>query len=266
MVERDHSDLSIVRQCRLLSISRSSFYAAPRGESDANLAIMAEIDRQFLDTPFYGVRQMTWHLRSKGWQINVKRVRRLMRKMGLMPIYQRPRTSTPAPGHKIDPYLLRDMVIDRPNQVPLSPKALLSSAGQGVHRHHVCPLGSRLSVPRRDHGLVEPQGSGLAAVQHHGGRVLRRRARGGPGSLRQARDLQVPVCSRSAAKIRSVKPDLRPSRPAGGEIRPGEPVHLNRLYPDAEGERRAHLDGRQRSRSAGAKRRRAGMTGPTFGL
>jgi hypothetical protein len=62
---------------RLLSISRSSFYATPQGESDANLTIMAEIDRQFLDTPFYGVRQMTWHLRAKGWQINVKRVRRL---------------------------------------------------------------------------------------------------------------------------------------------------------------------------------------------
>ncbi len=76
MVERDRSDLSVVRQCRLLSISRSSFYALPRGESDTNLAIMAKIDRQFLDTPFFGVRQMTWHLRSKGWQINVKRVRR----------------------------------------------------------------------------------------------------------------------------------------------------------------------------------------------
>ncbi len=60
---------------------------------------------------------MTWHLRAKGWQANVKRVRRLMRKMGLMPIYQRPRTSTPAPGHKVYPYLLRNLAIDRPNQV-----------------------------------------------------------------------------------------------------------------------------------------------------
>ena len=76
MVERDRADLPIVRQCQLLSISRSSFYAAPRGENDTNLAIMAKIDRQFLDTPFFGVRQMIWHLRSKGWQINVKRVRR----------------------------------------------------------------------------------------------------------------------------------------------------------------------------------------------
>ncbi len=64
---------------QLLSISRSTFYAPPQGESDANLTIMAAIDRQFQGTPFYGVRQMTWYLRSKGWQINVKRVRRLMR-------------------------------------------------------------------------------------------------------------------------------------------------------------------------------------------
>jgi len=117
MVERDRTDLSVVRQCRLLSISRSTFYVPPSGESDENLTIMAEIDRQFLDTPFYGVRQMTWHLRAKGRAVNVKRVRRLMRKMGLMPIYQRPRTSTPAPGHKIYPYLLHGLTIDRPNQV-----------------------------------------------------------------------------------------------------------------------------------------------------
>jgi putative transposase len=117
MIERGRSDLAIGRQCQLLSISRSTFYAAPRGESDTNLAIMAAIDRQFLETPFYSVRQMAWHLRAKGWQVNVKRVRRLMRKMGLMPIYQRPRTSIPAPGHRIYLYLLRDLVIDRPNQV-----------------------------------------------------------------------------------------------------------------------------------------------------
>ena len=78
---------------------------------------MAEIDRQFLETPFFGVRQMTWHLRLRGRRVNVKRVRRLMRLMGLMPIYQRPRTSIPAKGHKIDPYLLRSVTVDRPNQV-----------------------------------------------------------------------------------------------------------------------------------------------------
>ena len=76
---------------------------------------MAEIDHQFLDTPLYGVRQMTRHLQAKGWQVNVKRVRRLMRKIGLMLIYQRPRTSAPSPGHKVYPHLLHGLVIDRPN-------------------------------------------------------------------------------------------------------------------------------------------------------
>ena len=117
MIERNHKELPIVKQCVLLSISRSSFYHAPKGESAENLALMAEIDRQFLDTPFYGVQQMTWHLRAKGWTVNVKRVRRLMRLMGLMPIYQQPRTSIPAKGDKTYPYLLKGMRIDLPNQV-----------------------------------------------------------------------------------------------------------------------------------------------------
>jgi putative transposase len=78
---------------------------------------MGMIDRQFLETPFYGARQMTWHLRAEGHPVNIKRVRRLMRLMGLMPIYRRPRTSIPAKGHKIYPYLLRGVGIERPNQV-----------------------------------------------------------------------------------------------------------------------------------------------------
>jgi putative transposase len=78
---------------------------------------MVEIDRQFLETPFYGARQMTWHLRAEGRLVNVKRVPRLMRLMGLTPIYRKPRTSIPAKGHRIYPYLLRGIQIDRPNQV-----------------------------------------------------------------------------------------------------------------------------------------------------
>jgi putative transposase len=87
----------------------------PRGESAENLALMAEIYHQFLETPFYGARQMTWHLRATGRLVNAKRVRRLMRLMGLMPIYRRPRTTIPAKGHRLYPYLLRGMRIDRPN-------------------------------------------------------------------------------------------------------------------------------------------------------
>ena len=121
MIRPDHPTLSIVRQCRLASISRSTFYHVPRGESGRNLALMGMIDRQFLETPFYGARQMTWHLRAEGHPVNIKRVRRLMRLMGLMPIYRRPRTSIPAKGHKIYPYLLRGVGIERPSQVCVHP-------------------------------------------------------------------------------------------------------------------------------------------------
>ncbi|WP_246055037.1 IS3 family transposase [Paracoccus gahaiensis] len=117
MVERDHPDLSISQQCALLSIPRSSFYYTLQGETDQNLALMRLIDVQFLDTPFFGVRQMTWHLRNEGHKVNEKRIRRLMRLMGLMPIYQKPNTSRPAKGHKIYPYLLRGLRVERPNQV-----------------------------------------------------------------------------------------------------------------------------------------------------
>ncbi|WP_252930089.1 IS3 family transposase [Paracoccus sp. 08] len=117
MVERDHPDLSIGQQCALLSIPRSSFYYTLQGETDQNLALMRLIDVQFLDTPFFGVRQMTWHLRNEGHKVNEKRIRRLMRLMGLMPIYQKPNTSRPAKGHKIYPYLLRGLRVERPNQV-----------------------------------------------------------------------------------------------------------------------------------------------------
>jgi len=109
--------LSVGKQCALLSISRSSFYYEPKGESEMNLDLMRVIDKQFLETPFYGVRQMTWHLRNEGHLVNEKRIRRLMRLMGLMPIYQKPNTSKAAKGHKIYPYLLRGLRVDRPNQV-----------------------------------------------------------------------------------------------------------------------------------------------------
>ncbi len=117
MIDPAHRDLSIGRQCELLSISRLSFYYRPVGESEFNLILMRQIDEQFLETPFYGVRQMTWHLRNEGHPVNEKRIRRLMRLMGLMPIYQKPNTSKPAKGHRIWPYLLRGLRIDRPNQV-----------------------------------------------------------------------------------------------------------------------------------------------------
>jgi putative transposase len=117
MIEPEHPQLSIVRQCELVSISRSGFYYRPAGETPLNLALMRLIDAQFLQTPWYGSRQMARHLRREGYTVGRKRVRRLMAKMGLAPIYQRPRTTVPHPEHRVYPYLLRDLMIDRPNQV-----------------------------------------------------------------------------------------------------------------------------------------------------
>ncbi len=117
MIRRDHPDLSLSRQCRLLTISRSSFYYAAKGESPKNLALMRRIDELFLKYPFYGSRQMVRQLRREGVRIGRHRVRRLMRLMGLAAIYQAPRTSEPHPAHRIYPYLLRRLAIDRPNQV-----------------------------------------------------------------------------------------------------------------------------------------------------
>jgi len=117
MVERQHSSLSVVRQCSLLGISRSGLYYRPKGISEEDLALMKLIDRQYLVTPFYGSRKIVAWLLRQGQQVNRKRVRRLMRVMGLAAIYRRPRTSRPAPGHRIYPYLLAGMKITRPNQV-----------------------------------------------------------------------------------------------------------------------------------------------------
>jgi putative transposase len=117
MIAPDHPQLSVVRQCELVSISRSGLYYQPAGETPLNLALMRLIDRQFLETPWYGSRQMARHLRREGYPVGRKRIRRLMAKMGLEPIYQRPRTTVPHPDHQIYPYLLREMVIERPNQV-----------------------------------------------------------------------------------------------------------------------------------------------------
>ncbi|QLH14373.1 MULTISPECIES: IS3 family transposase [Paracoccus] len=117
MIDPDHERLSIRRQCELVSISRASFYRQPAGESPENLELMRVIDGAFMETPWYGSRQMARHLRRQGWCVGRKRVRRLMRKIGLSPIYQAPRTSEPHPQHRIYPYLLRNLAIERPDQV-----------------------------------------------------------------------------------------------------------------------------------------------------
>ncbi len=117
MVRRDVPGLSLSRQCDILSISRSSFYYTPRGESAEHLALMRRIDELFLKYPFYGSRQMVRQLRREGIFVGRHRVRRLMRLMGLEAIYQAPRTSQPHPEHRIYPYRLKGLAIERPDHV-----------------------------------------------------------------------------------------------------------------------------------------------------
>ena len=120
MVDRRHQSLSVVRQCMLLNISRSGLYYQPKvlpGKDEEDLNLMELIDRQYMDTPFYGSRKIVAWLNNKGYRVNRKRIRRLMRIMGLRAIYRRPRTSKPTPGNKIYPYLLNGIEITCPNQV-----------------------------------------------------------------------------------------------------------------------------------------------------
>lgn len=117
MIEPKHRKLSLVRQSRLLGVSRSALYYQPAGPSAYELELMALMDRQYLKTPFYGSRRMKAWLEAEGHVVNRKRVVRLMRLMGLEAIYQRPKTSQPGPGHQIFPYLLRSVAVARTNQV-----------------------------------------------------------------------------------------------------------------------------------------------------
>jgi len=117
MIDPAHSQLSIRRQCELVGLNRSTFYYTLVQESDLNLRLMRLIDKQYTKTPFYGWPRMTAHLRRQGHEVNHKRVQRLMQKTGLQAIYPKPRTSIAAKGHKVYPYLLRNLAITRPNQV-----------------------------------------------------------------------------------------------------------------------------------------------------
>src|SRR5229473_3561501 len=117
LVDRDHRAPSIRRQCALLGVARSGVYRPLRAANDNDLALMRRLDELFTAWPFLGSRRMTALLRAEGYPVNRKRVQRLMRQMGIAALGPKPKTTKPAPGHKIFPYLLRNLVIDRPNQV-----------------------------------------------------------------------------------------------------------------------------------------------------
>ncbi len=117
MVDQNHPELSVVGQCALLDLSRSSVYYRPTEVAASDLELMALMDRQSLVTPFYGSRRMADWLRAQGYPVNRKRVQRLMRFMGIEAIYQRPNTSRPSPEHQVYPYLLWGLAISGVNQV-----------------------------------------------------------------------------------------------------------------------------------------------------
>jgi putative transposase len=117
LVERENPTLPVSQQCRLLAVSRSSTYRRPAEVSETDRVTMGLIDRQYLARPYYGSRRMAAWLATQGHVVNRKRVQRLMRLMGLVAIYQRPNTSKAAAAHKVYPYLLGGIAIERVNQV-----------------------------------------------------------------------------------------------------------------------------------------------------
>ncbi len=117
MIEQHHPQISVSEQCELLGLHRSGLYYQPVPESEQNLDVMRLLDEQYYKTPFYGIRRLTAWLQQLGYDINHKRVRRLMKLMGWRTIYREPNTSEPDKQHKVYPYLLRGLVIRESNHV-----------------------------------------------------------------------------------------------------------------------------------------------------
>ena len=136
MIDRDH-DLSLVRQAEALGISRGSVYYLPRPTSDADLRLMRRIDELHLEYPFAGSRMLRGLLNGEGREVGRLHVATLMRRMGIEAIYRRPRTSKPAPGHKVYPYLLRNVGGDAPQ----------SGLGDGHHLRGLWRGASSTSLP-----------------------------------------------------------------------------------------------------------------------
>ena len=117
LIEPQYEQISVQVQCRLLGLSRSSYYYKPLGESEENLTLMLLIDKLHLKRPFLGAPRITAALKRQGYEVNHKRIERLMRLMNISAIYPKPNTSKPAVGHKVYPYLLRNVQVIQPNQV-----------------------------------------------------------------------------------------------------------------------------------------------------
>ena len=155
MVDREHPSLSLVRQCALLGVSRSSIYYRPRAASAEDLYLMGEIDRQYLETPFFGSRRMKAWLDRRGMPVSRKQVQRLMHAMGLWAIYRRPSTSRRSSG--------------TPGLSLPAAECENHPAQPGVGRGHDLPAhGPGVPLPGGSEGLVQPVRAGLASVQHSG--------------------------------------------------------------------------------------------------
>ena len=206
MLDRADEALSVRRQCALLSVARSGVYRTRKPANDNDTALMRRIDELFTAWPFLGSRRMTAMLRAEGVTVNRKRAQRLMRLMGIAALGPKPRTTKPAPGHKIYPYLLRGAAIERANHVWAADITYIPIGRGFLYLVAIIDWASRAVLA-------------MASVEHDGRLVLPRGARGGAGEVRPAGDLQ---------------------------YRPGLAVHLGRLHRRARRSRRRDLDGRPR--------------------
>ena len=175
MIQADHP-LAVTRRCALLDVARSTVYYRPTGISAEDLALMRRLDEIHLERPFYGSRRLRDELETQGHPVNRKRVQRLVRQMGLCALYPKPRTSQPAVGHTVYPYLLRGLSIERPNQVWATDICYIPMAH-----------GFMYLVAIMDWYAPRP---GLAGVEHLRQRLLCRGPRGCAHPLRTAGDLQ----------------------------------------------------------------------------
>ena len=164
MVEPELPGLSIVRQCELLALSRSGRYYQPTGESAENLSLMRLMDQAYLKCPYYGARQMRWHLQRLGHKMlghkaGRHRVARLMRKMGLAAIHQKPNTSRPNPENRIYPLSFEGLGDHE------APSGVVHR--HNLYLHNLCLNAKGLFVSGGGDGLAQSQGAVMAGVKHH---------------------------------------------------------------------------------------------------
>ena len=150
-----HDKLSISQQCHLLGLPRSTYYYPPQPFNDEELALLRLMDEQYLKTPQYGARSYATWFQRQGIAVARKKAAAMMETLGIISTARKPKTSGPGKQHRVYPYLLRNKVIDRPNQVWASDVTYV-------------PVGERLCLSGGYHGLDFPQGAQLASVQYSG--------------------------------------------------------------------------------------------------